>query len=152
MVQALDKVHEAGIIHGGIKPHNILVNPETLEIRLIDFLSTLDVREVSHFIYDRTFIKDTLSYTSPEQTGRINHRVVFSSDMYSMGIVFYELLTGQTPFASDDPLEVIHSHLAEEAPQASQIREDIPLVLSTIIASDAQGAGKALPEQQRAAG
>ena len=134
LTRAVDKVHEAGIIHGGIKPHNILVNPETLEMRLIDFLSTFDVRDVSHFIYDPSFIKDTLAYTSPEQTGRINHRVVFSSDMYSLGIVFYELLTGRIPFTSEDPLEVIHSHLAQEAPQVSQVRPDIPLVLSKIIA------------------
>ncbi len=133
VARALDKVHEAGIIHGGIKPHNILVNPATLDIRLIDFVSTLDVRDVSHFIYDRAFIRETLSYTSPEQTGRINHRVVFSSDMYSLGIVFYEMLTGRLPFASDDPLEVIHSHLAEEAPAADELNPGVPVVLSKII-------------------
>ena len=104
LARALDKVHEAGIIHGGIKPHNILVNPRTLEIRLIDFISTVDVRDVSHFIYDRSFIRETLAYTSPEQTGRINHRVVFSSDLYSLGIVFYEMLTGRLPFYPMIPL------------------------------------------------
>ena len=90
LVRALEKVHDAGIIHGGIKPHNILVNPGTLDIRLIDFISVLDVRDVSHFIYNPYFVRGTLAYTSPEQTGRINHRVVFSSDLYSLGIIFYE--------------------------------------------------------------
>lgn len=134
LARALDKVHEAGIIHGGVKPHNILINPNTLDIRLIDFFSTFDVRDVSHFIYDPSFIRETLSYTSPEQTGRINHRVVFSSDMYSLGILFYELLTGRLPFKSDDPLEIIHSHLAEEAPEAHVLNPDVPLVLSKIVA------------------
>jgi len=134
LIRAVDKVHEAGIIHGGIKPHNILIDPDTLEIRLIDFFSTIDVRDVSHFIYDRNFIRDTLAYTSPEQTGRINHRVVFSSDIYSLGIVFYELLANYLPFNSDDPLEVIHSHLAEEASEVCKIRRDVPAVLSKIIA------------------
>ena len=89
LARTLDTVHEAGIIHGGVKPHNILVATGTLDIRLIDFISALDVRDVSHFIYDRSFIRDTLAYTSPEQTGRISHRVVFSSDLYSLSASFF---------------------------------------------------------------
>ncbi|MBI4319231.1 MAG: AAA family ATPase, partial [Chloroflexi bacterium] len=134
LARTLEVVHEAGIIHGGVKPHNILVDPSTLDIRLIDFISALDVRDVSHFIYDRSFVRDTLSYTSPEQTGRISHRVVFSSDMYSLGIVFYELLTGRLPFLSDDPLELIHSHLAEEAPKVHELNPEIPIAISRIVA------------------
>ena len=134
LVQALDKAHEAGIIHGGIKPHNILVNPSTLDIRLIDFLRVVDVRDVSHFIYEPSFIRETLSYTSPEQTGRISHRVVFSSDLYSLGVVFYEMLTRLLPFFSEDPLELIHSHLAEEASPVHELNPDIPPALSKIIA------------------
>ena len=134
LATALEKVQEAGIIHGGVKPHNILVNPCTLEIRLIDFISVLDVREVSHFIYNPEFIRGTLAYASPEQTGRINHRVVFSSDLYSLGIIFYEMLTGNLPFYSEDPLELIHSHLAENTPPIHELKRDIPVVLSNIIA------------------
>ena len=134
LARVLDKVHEAGIIHGGIKPHNILVNPVTLDIRLIDFISIVDVRDVSHFIYDRSFVRETLSYTSPEQTGRINHRVVFASDLYSLGVVFYEMLTRRLPFVSYDPLELIHSHLAEEAPEVHELKPDIPPALSKITA------------------
>lgn len=130
---ALEKVHEAGIIHGGIKPHNILVDQRTLAIRLIDFISALDVRDVSHFIYDRSFVRETLAYTSPEQTGRISHRVVFPSDLYSLGIVFYEMLTGRLPFSSDDPLELIHSHLAQEAPPVHELNADVPNPLSKIV-------------------
>jgi predicted ATPase/signal transduction histidine kinase len=133
LAQALDKVHEAGIIHGGVKPHNILVKPDTLDIRLIDFITPLDVRDVSHFIYERSFVEETLAYTSPEQTGRISHRVDFASDLYSLGIVFYEMLTGRLPFFSTDPLELIHSHLAEEAPLVDELNTEIPLVLSKII-------------------
>jgi len=106
LARVLDKVHDTGIIHGGIKPHNILVD-DKLNIRLIDFITAIDVRDVSHFIYERSFIRETLAYTSPEQTGRINHQVSFSSDLYSLGIVFYEMLTGELPFSSQDPLELI---------------------------------------------
>lgn len=101
IAEALNKAHEAGIIHGGIKPHNILIQPESLDIRLIDFITSIDVSDISHFIYDRAFVEDTLAYTSPEQTGRINHRVDFPSDLYSLGIVSYELLTGRLPFPGE---------------------------------------------------
>jgi predicted ATPase/signal transduction histidine kinase len=134
LAEAIDKVHEAGIIHGGVKPHNILVKRDTLDIRLIDFITPLDVRDVSHFIYDRSFVEETLAYTSPEQTGRISHRVDFSTDLYSLGITFYELLTGRLPFFSTDPLELIHSHLAEEAPPIHELNPEIPPILSKIIA------------------
>ena len=131
---ALVKVHEAGFIHSGIKPHNILVKPDTLETRLIDFISPLDVKDLSHFIYEYSFVRDTLAYTSPEQTGRINHRVSFTSDLYSLGIVLFELLTGRLPFLSEDPLELIHAHLAGEPPRVHELNPGIPVVLSEIVA------------------
>lgn len=133
LAKALEIIHEAGIIHGGIKPSNILVNQQDLSIRIINFISSFDVREISHFIYDRVFVEGTLAYTSPEQTGRINHRVDFSSDLYSLGIIFYKLLTGKLPFFSLDPLELIHSHLAEEAKCVITINPLVPKVLSDIV-------------------
>jgi predicted ATPase/C4-dicarboxylate-specific signal transduction histidine kinase len=134
LADTLLAVHDAGITHGGIKPHNILLQPGTLTLRLIDFITPLDIRDVSHFIYDPEFVRHTLAYTSPEQTGRINYRVDFSTDLYSLGIVFYELLTGSLPFFSTDPLELIHSHLAEETPKAYTINSQIPSVLAEIVA------------------
>ncbi len=134
LATALDRVHEAGVTHGGVKPHNILVEPGTLETRLTGFVTPLDVRDVSHFIYDPAFVNGTLAYTSPEQTGRIHHVVVFSSDLYSLGIVFYELLTGRLPFRSRDPLALIHQHLAEEAPQVHEVTPEIPAALGRIVA------------------
>ncbi|MEE7626202.1 AAA family ATPase [Methylobacter sp. Wu8] len=134
LADTLQAVHEAGITHGGVKPHNILVQPGTLTLRLTDFITPLDIRDVSHFIYDPEFVRGTLAYTSPEQTGRINYRVDFSTDLYSTGIVFYELLTGKLPFFSTDPLELIHSHLAEEPPKVHESNAKIPEQLSKIIA------------------
>ncbi|EGW21471.1 trifunctional serine/threonine-protein kinase/ATP-binding protein/sensor histidine kinase [Methylobacter tundripaludum] len=134
LADTLQAVHDAGITHGGIKPHNILLQPGTLTLRLTDFITPLDIRDVSHFIYDPEFVRHTLAYTSPEQTGRINYRVDFSTDLYSLGIVFYELLTGQLPFFSSDPLELIHSHLAEETPKVNQLNPQLPQALADIIA------------------
>ncbi|MFB3903214.1 MAG: AAA family ATPase [Acidobacteriota bacterium] len=134
LAAALDRVHEAGIVHGGVKPHNILVQPATLDIRLTGFVTPLDARDVSHFIYDPSYVRGTLAYTSPEQTGRIHHVVGFSSDLYSLGIVFYELLTGKLPFTSTDPLALIHQHLAEEAAPVRVVKPDVPVTLGTIVA------------------
>ncbi|MGB3225532.1 MAG: AAA family ATPase [Desulforhopalus sp.] len=130
----LDAVHSAGIIHGGVKPHNILVTPDTLDIRLIDFISALDASDSSHFIYEPYFVNQTLPYTSPEQTGRISHRVTFAADLYSLGVIMYELLTGCLPFTSSDPLELIHAHLAREAPEVKKLNVSIPRALNTMVA------------------
>lgn len=133
LAQALTAVHTAGIIHGGIKSNNILVNPDSLDIRLIDFVSLSNVSNVSHFVYEESFVRGTLPYTSPEQTGRIRHRVSFSSDLYSLGAVFYEMLTGHPPFLNRDPLELIHAHLAEEASPVHESNQKIPPTLSRIV-------------------
>ena len=134
LADTLLAVHDAGITHGGIKPHNILIQTNPLNLRLTDFITPLDIRDVSHFIYDPEFVRHTLAYTSPEQTGRINYRVDFSTDLYSLGIVFYELLTGKLPFFSNDPLELIHSHLAEETPKADKVNPQVPATLADIVA------------------
>lgn len=134
LAQALGAVHDGGIVHGGIKPHNILIRPDTLAVRLVDFISPIDIRQLSHFIYDSSFVEGTLAYTSPEQTGRINHRVGFPTDMYSLSVTFYELLTGRLPFKTADPLALIHSHLAEEAPPVHEVNSDVPEALGRIIA------------------
>jgi len=134
LVLAINAVHEGGVIHGGIKPHNILIQDQTHAIRLVDFLNPVDIQEISHFIYDKSFVEGTLAYTSPEQTGRINHRVEFSTDIYSLGIVFYQLLTGRLPFTSTDPLELIHSHLAEEASPVHQVNPKVPAMISELVA------------------
>ncbi|MGZ6470477.1 MAG: AAA family ATPase [Bdellovibrio sp.] len=133
LADIIDSIQKSGIIHGGIKPHNIIVEPKTLDVKVVDFITPLDIRNISHFIYDKNFIEGTLAYTSPEQTGRINHRVDFTTDIYSLGIIFYELLTGKLPFFSTDPLELIHSHLAEEAPPADTFNPLVPAVVAKII-------------------
>jgi signal transduction histidine kinase/serine/threonine protein kinase/tetratricopeptide (TPR) repeat protein len=133
LARAIEKIHDAGIIHGGIKPRNVLVRPGSLDLRVIDFITPIDIREVSHFIYDRTFVRGTLPYTSPEQTGRIGHRVDFTTDLYSFGIVLWELLAGRPPFVSSDPLELIHAHLAEEPANLHAVSPEIPEMLAKIV-------------------
>jgi len=127
-------MHEAGSLHGGIKPENILIEPETLDIRLIDPVGVVDVSEISRYIHDDNFRTNTLCYIAPEQTGRIKQPIDYPTDLYSLGIVFYELLNGVPPFESDDPLAVIHSHLAEIPLHLSTFNPDIPEIIGDIVA------------------
>ena len=132
--QILNNFHKCGFFHGGIKPTNILINPHTLDIRLIDLVRVINVNEISHYIFDEYFRINTLPYISPEQTGRIHQNINYETDLYSLGIVFYELLTGAPPFLSTDPLEIIYSHLAEIPEPVYNKRKCIPEALGNIIA------------------
>ncbi|MGD1805193.1 trifunctional serine/threonine-protein kinase/ATP-binding protein/sensor histidine kinase [Dapis sp. BLCC M126] len=110
--EILHQLHNNSIIHKDIKPANILIHPETKQVKLIDFsISTLLAKE-TQTIQTPNVLEGTLAYLSPEQTGRMNRAVDYRSDFYSLGVTFYELLKGDLPFRSKDALEVIHAHIA----------------------------------------
>ncbi|MEM7555177.1 MAG: ATP-binding sensor histidine kinase [Cyanobacteria bacterium P01_A01_bin.84] len=127
----IHNLHQSRIIHKDIKPDNILINPETKQIKLIDFsIASLLTRE-TQIIQSLSVLEGTLSYISPEQTGRMNRGIDYRTDFYSLGITFYELLSGELPFQSDDAMELVHSHIAKIP--ASIHKKGIPLVLSNIV-------------------
>ena len=130
--RVLGSVHDAGIIHKDINPKNILVSNDE-EAFLIDFgiASRRDV--IVNYVGSPELLQGHLPYISPEQTGRMNRIVDFRSDFYSLGIVFYEMLTGRLPFNSTDPLELIHSHLALNPKAPNEIGKHIPDVVSMIV-------------------
>ncbi len=129
----LEGLHRDRIIHKDIKPANILINPTTNEIKLIDFsIATLLPREIQ-FVTNPNILEGTLGYISPEQTGRMNRGIDYRTDFYSLGITFFQLLTGQLPFTTKDPMELVYSHIAKQPLQASRINSNIPLILSDII-------------------
>ena len=126
-------LYQQRIIHKDIKPANILIHPETKQVKLIDFgIASLLPRETQE-IQNANTLEGTLAYLSPEQTGRMNRGIDYRSDFYSLGITFYELLTGQLPFVSEDPIELVHCHLAKTPISVHEISPQIPLVLSKII-------------------
>ncbi|WP_172192586.1 serine/threonine protein kinase, partial [Microcoleus asticus] len=121
------------IIHKDIKPANILINPETKQVKLIDFsIASLLPRETQTLI-NPNGLEGTLSYISPEQTGRMNRGIDYRTDFYSLGVTFYELLTGKLPFQSHDLMELVHGHIAKAAPLVQEINPQIPDVLSDIV-------------------
>ncbi|MCP4104551.1 MAG: AAA family ATPase [Desulfobacteraceae bacterium] len=129
LAETLGNLHKANIVHKDIKPHNILINQISQEVKLADFgISSasfeLDMPEV---------VSGTLPYMSPEQTGRINRNIDYRTDLYSLGVTFYEMLTGRVPFQSEDPMEIIHSHIARTPPNPAEICSDVSETVSEIV-------------------
>ena len=133
ITEALEYLYAKRIIHKDIKPRNILINPQTHEIKLIDFsISSLLPKETAD-IKSPNVLAGTLNYMSPEQTGRMNRGIDYRTDFYSLGVTFYELLTGQLPFQSKNHLELVYYHLAKEPINSREINPQIPQVLADII-------------------
>jgi serine/threonine protein kinase len=133
IVEALEVLYQHHLIHKDIKPQNILINPSTLQVKLTDFsIASLMPREVQA-VQNPNGLEGTLAYMSPEQTGRMTRGVDYRTDFYSLGVTFYELLTGRLPFESQDPLELVHAHLSQSPPSPTQINPALPLPLSHLL-------------------
>lgn len=133
IADALKNIHAANIIHKDINLSNIVYNPQTAQLKIIDFgISTRLSREHST-LKNPNILEGTLSYISPEQTGRINRGLDYRTDFYSLGVTFYELLTHQLPFTTKDDLELVHCHIAKQPLSPSQLDSSIPLAISNII-------------------
>jgi predicted ATPase/signal transduction histidine kinase/tRNA A-37 threonylcarbamoyl transferase component Bud32 len=133
IASSLHELHGHRIIHKDLKPANILINPTTLEVKLTDFsIASLLPKEIQQLI-NPNFLEGTLAYISPEQTGRMNRGIDYRSDFYSLGITFFELLTGQLPFIANEPMELVHCHIAKLPPRASDVNPNLPSTLCDII-------------------
>jgi predicted ATPase/tRNA A-37 threonylcarbamoyl transferase component Bud32 len=133
LCSVLDLLYQERIIHKDIKPSNILINPQTKQIKLIDFsIASLLPREVQTIVNPHV-LEGTLAYLSPEQTGRMNRGVDYRTDFYSLGVTLYELMTGELPFSTNDPMELVHCHIAKTAPLLHEINPQMPSVLSAIV-------------------
>jgi len=129
----LHQLHQQRIIHKDLKPANILIHPETGQIKLIDFsIASLLPRETQD-VQNPNGLEGTLAYLSPEQTGRMNRGIDYRSDFYALGVTFFELLCGQLPFGSDDPMELLHCHIAKSPVSVCDLKPDLPLMLGEII-------------------
>ncbi|AOX04520.1 hypothetical protein BJP34_25405 [Moorena producens PAL-8-15-08-1] len=133
IVDILGQVHQQHIIHKDINPSNIILNQNTGRLKLIDFgISTTLSREISTF-RNPNVLEGTLAYISPEQTGRMNRAIDYRTDFYSLGVTFYELLTGQLPFPSNDVLELVHCHIAKQPTPPQELKPEIPAILSALL-------------------
>ena len=117
---ALGQLHGRGLIHKDIKPANVLVDSATGRVRLTGFGIASRLPRERQPPEPPEFIAGTLAYMAPEQTGRVNRSIDSRSDLYSLGVTFYEMLTGSLPFTASDPMEWVHCHIARQPAAPSE--------------------------------
>jgi PAS domain S-box-containing protein len=130
---ALGKLHQRGLVHKDIKPVHILANDATGAVRLTGFGIASRLARERQSPHPPETLAGTLAYMAPEQTGRMNRSVDSRSDLYALGVMLYQMLTGALPFAAAEPMELVHCHLARRpVPPAERLKE-IPGALSAIV-------------------
>lgn len=133
VARILDQVHRRGVIHKDLTPSNIIWNPATGALRIIDFGIASQLSQERREFQSVRALEGTLHYVSPEQTGRVNRHLDSRSDIYTLGATLYHLLTGVRPFANRAGIELVHAHIALEPPPPHEIDPALPPVLSAII-------------------
>ncbi|MBK9263929.1 MAG: AAA family ATPase [Polyangiaceae bacterium] len=133
LAAAIAQIHGQDVIHKDLKPSSILVDPTMNHVKIVDFgIASRLSRE--HVAPRRPRqIEGSLPYMSPEQTGRMSQPVDSRTDLYSLGVIFYELLTGKLPFEARDPLAWIHCHIAHAPPPLAEVKPGVPEGLSGVV-------------------
>src|SRR6202035_5888875 len=130
---AIGHLHQRGVIHKDIKPANVLVNSVTGQCRLMGFGIASWLPRERQSPGPPEFIAGTLPYMAPEQTGRMNRSVDSRSDLYALGVMLYEMLTGSLPFSASDPMEWVHCHIARQPIPPKERWNNLPATVSAII-------------------
>src|SRR6201981_929838 len=130
---ALGRLHKRGLVHKDIKPTNVLVNSMTGQAWLTGFGIASRLPRERTSADPPQFIAGTLAYMAPEQTGRMNRSIDTRSDLYSLGITLYEMLTGSLPFTASHPLDWVHCHIARKPAPPRERLQHVPAPISAII-------------------
>jgi serine/threonine protein kinase len=128
----LARLHGRNVIHRDLNPWNIVIDADE-HVTLVDFEAATVVAGLASFAGVPARLDAELSYVAPEETGRTNRLVDQRADLYSLGAVFYEMLTGQPPFVSADPVQLVHAHLARAPVAPIEANPSVPAVLSDIV-------------------
>jgi PAS domain S-box-containing protein len=133
LTDILGKIHAAHLIHKDINPGNIVLNLDTSVVKIIDFGIATQFSRTNPMFKSPHVLEGTLAYLSPEQTGRMNRSLDYRTDFYSLGVTFYELLTGNLPFLATNMLELVHCHIAKQPIPPHKLNAAIPQPISEII-------------------
>ncbi len=133
LAAALGAVHAQGIIHKDINPSNIVINPQSGALKIIDFGIATALSRQSPGVREPDLLEGTLAYISPEQTGRMNRVIDSRADLYSLGATLYEMLTGTVPFPTSDAVEMIHAHIAQQPTPPHERRPEVPRGVSAVV-------------------
>jgi len=135
-LQVADILHELcqrRVVHKDIKPANILIQPESKQIKLIDFSIASLLPKETQEIQSPNILEGTLAYLAPEQTGRMNRGIDYRADFYALGVTLYQLLTGILPFDTSDPLELMHCHMAKVPLPVDHVNPRVPAMVAEIV-------------------
>jgi len=133
ITKAVDQLHKQGKFHKDLCPFNLLFSSAKDTVRLIGVFPGAKAKIDECLLSPLEAGASKYLYTSPEQTGRTAHPVSRSSDLYSLGVIFYELLAGHPPFSHSDPLELIHHHIAVRPPDELHANPEIPETIANIV-------------------
>ncbi|MBP3952508.1 ATP-binding sensor histidine kinase [Bacillus suaedae] len=134
ITSAMIQLHKYQIIHKNINPENIIFNRTTGQLKITGFDHATKLQRESQRKSVTPFeIEGRLAYISPEQTGRMNRSVDFRSDLYSFGVLLYEMVTGALPFSDNDPMKLLHANLTKVPYEPVARNDKIPAVLSKMI-------------------
>ena len=133
LVDVLAEIHSANICYLNLSPRSILINSQTKKPSLIDFSFATSISEHPPESIHNNYSQEDLLYIAPEQTGRVTDTPDFRSDLYSLGIILYELLTCQHPFQTNDPLELVHAHIALPPVSPDNLVPDVPGPLGQVV-------------------
>jgi serine/threonine protein kinase len=132
LARGLAGMHARGVIHRDISPANIVISHDGAPC-LVDFASATSLAEIRPEFTHHTSIVGAMAYIAPEQTGRTGRAVDQRADLYALGAILYELATGKPPFISNDPMQLIHDHLARVPAPLHEVDPDLPAPLSDIV-------------------
>jgi PAS domain S-box-containing protein len=133
LVETLGELHQNNVIHKNINPANIIINRKTAEVKLTDFSISSVLHQEDPRIISPTVTEGDFAYISPEQTGRMNRILDYRTDFYSLGVTFYEIVTGRLPFQATDALELVHSHMAKKSVPPHEVDTTVPSAISEIV-------------------
>jgi serine/threonine protein kinase len=132
LTAALGQLHGRGLIHKDLKPSNVIVDSATGQVWLTGFGIASRLPRERQAPEPPEVLAGTLAYMAPEQTGRVNRSIDSRSDLYSLGVTFYEMLTGGLPFMGADPMEWVHCHIARQPAAPSERLRTVPISVSAI--------------------